>query len=810
MRVSLAWIKRLLAVQDLGMNEAELQAKIALSVCEIEGAERTMSHLDGVVVGRVLTCGPHPNAERLRLTTVDVGAAQPLSIVCGAANVAAGLTVAVATIGTTLHTVDSGGQAKSFTIKAAKLRGEPSEGMICAEDELGLGTGHAGILELAADLVPGTPLARALGLGDTVWVIENHAITHRPDLWGHLGWAREVAAATGKATAPPPDIGWQARGSGWSVSVHDEGCTSYFGAVVENVRNGESPKWMADLLSAAGVRPLSLLVDITNFVMLELGEPMHAFDLRQLPGKQVTVRAARDQERFTTLDQVERSLSAGDLLICDGDTPLALGGIMGGVNSMIQNDTTSILLEAAIFRPDRIRRTRQRTGLASDASARFEKGLYAELAPAAINRALALLEEIIPSCRITNRFHHGPHAQPELSLRFDPGHVGRLTGLAVDPSTQRGILERLGFHPQGDVVQIPWWRRKDVRVPVDLVEEIARHHGYDRIEPAIPRLPAAAPPPNLLSRTSQRARRSLSAQGWDEVATYAFTSERWTSVLQDDPAVLIRLEHPLSSEQTVLRPTLVGGLVEAVVRNRRHLATVRIYEIGKRYARGIGLTQCGEQVGAGGFSDEVLVCAGMYAEDGQETPFYGARDAAQTVLRELGYGEELTLAPPPMVPSWLTPARTLALFSRRERTPVGIIGELAQSVRSSADSQGPIAYFELALESLVRRHGLPKPVRFQPPSRFMRVEREFTWVSPEAVTFEQLASATERAAGELSCGVELVTIYRGDPIPAGQKALSLRLALQSSKRTLEEQELNQISQRVISGVIRDTGAQLRA
>ncbi|MBA2482816.1 MAG: phenylalanine--tRNA ligase subunit beta, partial [Planctomycetes bacterium] len=626
MRVSLSWIKRLLDSPDLGMTPTELQAKLSLHVAEIEPQlERSGPALDGVVVGKVLTCAQHPNADKLRLTTVDVGAAAPLPIVCGAPNVAVGQTVAVATIGTTLSMKQADGTVKALTIKSAKLRGEPSEGMICAEDELGLGASHDGIMILPEGLKAGTSLSDALGVGDTVFVLENAAITHRPDLWGHLGWAREVAVITGKKTPQPPDISWQSRGDGWTAEIRDDGCMTYFGAVIEGVKNIPSPQWMQDHLNAVGVRPLGLLIDVTNYVMLELGEPMHAFDLRDIAGKRIEVRSARAGETFTTLDGKAHQLVVGDLLIADGEKALALAGIMGGQGSMVRDDTSSILLEGAIFRPERIRRTRQRTGLMTDSSARFEKGLYPELAPAALNRAIALIDQLIPSCRITHRFAAGAAAGEARAIPFSPNLVKRLIGIDVEPATQRGILDRLGFRV-GDKVEVPWWRRKDVHASADLVEEVARHHGYHKIEPVIPRLAAEAPPMNEQRRAEHRARTLLSGAGWDEVQTYAFTSEAWIDTIGLDALKLIKLSHPLSSEQTVMRPNLVPTLAEALGRNRKHQDDVRIYEIGKRYRVGIG--------GRGrsdGCDDETMVIAGVCAAARDEAPFYAARDAAMRV-----------------------------------------------------------------------------------------------------------------------------------------------------------------------------------
>ncbi len=505
MRVSLAWIARLLGGAPKG--ERELIERLGLSVTEIEGSQRSGPALDGVVVGKVLTCGPHPNADRLRLTTVDVGAAAPLKVVCGAPNVAAGQTVAVATIGATLELPGKDGARAKVTIKEATLRGEVSQGMILAEDEAGLGTSHDGILVLDEKLAAGAPLAAALGLGDTVLEVENIAITHRPDLWGHLGWAREISALTNGPTIPPPDIGWNDRSTGWTLDVSDEGCTTYCAACVEQVKNGPSPAWMQKLLEACGIRPLGLIVDITNFVMLELGEPMHAFDLRVLQGQLIGVRAPPRANCFVTLDGVERTLASGYLLIKDGKRAVALAGIMGGSDSMIREDTTNILLEGAIFRPERIRKTRQRTGLSTDSSSRFEEGPAARARSrgdqprARADRGVLAWLPRHPSPAPWAAGGRGARsALPSLPRRA-PGRPG---GRARRPARHPRAPGLQGQRRQGGGAAEQ--RRKDVTCAADLVEEVARHHGYARIVPIMPRLPAEAPAVNQLRKAEHRAR----------------------------------------------------------------------------------------------------------------------------------------------------------------------------------------------------------------------------------------------------------------------------------------------------------------
>ena len=801
MRVSLSWITRLLDRPDLGITPPELQARLSTRVAEIESElEISGPALSGVVVGKVLTCVQHPNADKLRCTTVELGrlpdgTSRVIPVVCGAPNVAIGQTVAVATIGAKLTMTDKDGKEAVITIKASKLRGEPSEGMICAADELGLGTDHDGIMVLDPALVAGTPLKQALQLGDTVMVIENHALTNRPDLWGQLGWAREIAAALDLPTPRTPSTGWPSLGSGWTATLADDGCSTYCGAVVDGVSNGDSPQWLRDSLSACGVRPLGLLIDITNFVMLELGQPLHAFDRRDVQGTAITVRSAAAGEAFTTLDGKTHQLAVGDLLICDAQRPVALAGIMGGMNSLVKADTTTVVLEGAIFRPERIRRTRIRSGVGSDSATRFEKGLPVENAPAALNRAIELLSQLCPGCRVTQRFSSGRLAAEPRLITLDPQRVTRMTGLVVPLDRQRQLLAGLGFTLRDDAVLAPWWRAKDIHGPADLVEEVARHHGYQHLVPEVPRLPAAAPLVNVLRQAEHRSRDVLSAHGWDEIAGYAFSSEAWVTALGWNG--LIRLANPLSNEQTVLRGSLLPALLEAVARNRKHLATVALYEVGKRYGSGVGV---------GVTPDETVVVAGACAAVGDEAPFYAARDAALALLRGLGHAPTFAVRQQPHSELQTDRAGDVLVGKR----VVGVCGEVPRTLRMQASlEQDRCGYFAIELEQLVTATGSLKPVLHVPPSRYQLVEREFTWICPEALPFGDLAAATRQAAGDLCHAVTLITIYRGKPYAAGEKAVSLRVALQSAERTLDEQDLVNVCKRITTAVEKRTSATLR-
>ncbi len=795
MRVSLSWIRRLLAA-DLPVSDQELSDRLSVHTCEIEALHRTGPNLDRVVVGKVLTCAKHPSADRLTCTTVDAGGPAPLQVVCGAPNVAAGQTVAVATVGATLTLPGKDGKPATITIKAAKLRGEPSQGMICAEDELGLGTSHDGILVLSDALKPGTPLATALGLGDAVLEVSNTAITHRADLWGQLGWAREAAAILGLPAPAIPDTSWSDDAQGWSVAIADPGCRSYCGAVVEGVSNRESPRWMRDLLEAAGVRPLGLLIDVTNFVMLELGEPMHAFDARAVPNRQVLVRPARPAERLATLDGKEHELAADDLLIAHGERGLALAGVIGGSASAVADDTSAIVLEAASFVPERIRRTRLRHLIATDSAARFEKTVQPELCPAAIHRAVALLTDLCPGCRVTARFHAGAVAGEAAVVPFDLALADTLTGFSDGPAAARERLVRLGFAVDGPdhaaAVRVPWWRRKDVTAAADLVEEAGRLAGWSRLQPEVPRLPAAAPKGNPLRTAEHRLRDALSAQGLDEVCTYVFASPAWCDALAVPLEARVALEHPPQPEWSFLRPSLLPGLLRAVAENRKHLPALACYEIGKRYGPGIG-RGC----------DEELVVTGVVAAAADKAPFFAARDAALAGLAALGHAAGFRPAEPGVDG---TAGRCVELLVGG--AVVGVASEAPRRLRDLAGCPERVGWFRLDLERLVAKAGEPAPVRLAMPSRFQSVGNDFTWECDEALAYGTVERAVRKAGAQLLAGQELVGIYRGAPYAAGRKAVTVTVTLQSQDKTLEEADIQAVRERIIAAVAA-TGAVLR-
>ena len=568
MKVPVSWLREY-APFDLPLEE--LARRLLVTSCEVDriverGVPDANGNLGRFLVGRVLEAGKHPNADRLQVCLVDVGEPDPRQIVCGAWNFGAGATVAVALPGAVLP--------DGRTLGEVKLRGEPSSGMILAEDELDLGTDHAGIMVLPDGLEPGTPLADVLPLSEHVLEIETGF--NRPDLTSVYGIAREVSAVCRVELVPPPGVD-PARDGDEPVDVRIEdleGCPRYVGRLFRDVRVGDSPDWLQARLHAAGMRPISNVVDITNYVMLALGSPLHAFDAVRLAGGRIVVRRARAGEELTTLDGTLRKLEPSDLMIADAERSVAIAGIMGGADSEVTSETTDVLLEAANFDPLTILRSSRRLRLRSEASTRWEKGVDPELAEQAAAYATQLLVELA-GARWTGSTDVKDDLPDRPVVRLRPERVDALLGLETPVDEQRETLERLGFEVAADLaVAVPSWRARDVTRDIDLVEEVGRFR-LDEVPATLPERTAMF---GRLTR-EQRLRRLvedvLVGAGWFEAYTWSLVpDEGWTKA--------IRLPEPLSGEQAVLRRDLRHGLVESAYRNRNAgNEGIRLFEIGR-------------------------------------------------------------------------------------------------------------------------------------------------------------------------------------------------------------------------------------
>ncbi len=763
MQVPVSWLREYVAFD---WQLEELARKLVFTSCEVDrivrrGVPDTEGNLGFFRVGRVLEAGKHPNADKLQLTKVDVGEDEPRSIVCGAWNFGVGATVAVVLPGGVMP----GGE---FTIEKRKLRGEVSDGMILSERELDLGLDHGGIMLLPSDLEPGTPLADVLPVGEDVLEIET--LFNRPDLMSVYGIAREVAVLTGAELAPMPGVD-PARDADEPVAItidDRDRCPRYVGRLFRDVQLGQSPAWLKSRLLAAGMRPISNVVDVTNYVMLALGSPLHAFDFDTLAGGQIVVRRARAGEELETLDGTQRTLDPDDLVIADADKPIAIGGVMGGGNSEVSDATTNVLLEAANFDPLTVLRSGERQRMRTESQTRWEKGVDPELAGPAATFASQLLVELA-SARWTGEADVRGELPARPVVRYDPAYATAVLGLEIDASEQRERLDRLGFEVKDDwTVTTPSWRARDVRRDIDLVEEVGRFRLED-VPATLPRRQA------MFGRLThfQRLRRIV-----EDVLVGAGFYEAYTYSLQPtdpDPNAL-ELPVPLTSQQRVLRTTLGVGLLGAAAHNvAAGNDDVALFEVAHVYLP-TGTSVPDERWRLGGIVSGDLFRAkgaveGIFAALHIEPQFERAR-----VLPGLPLGATVQSG-------WIA-----------EHGPLSIDGRWAA--------------FELDLEELFSF--VPERILYRDVITYPALRLDLAFVVDETLPAGELMAAMREAAGGELRELRFLSDYRGDPIPAGQKSVAVAAAFQSAERTLEEADGARLRDAIVKLLAERFGATLRS
>jgi phenylalanyl-tRNA synthetase beta chain len=754
LKVPLNWLREYVRFDA---TTEQLAHALSISSAEVNGVERrgVTSDLSLFRVGRVLEAGKHPNADRLQLTTVDVGDEKPYQIVCGAWNFGAGATVAVALPGATLP--------NGLTLERRKLRGEVSEGMILSEDEVDLGTDHTGIMVLDGALEPGTPLADVLPLVDDVLDIE--ATGNRPDLLSVYGIAREVAALM-DGELVPHDLSEPNRDGDEPVDVRIEdydGCPRYIGRLFRDVTLGESPMWLKARLRAAGVRAISNVVDVTNYVMLALGNPLHAFDFDTLHEGRIVVRRARAGEELRTLDGTLRVLEPADLLIADADRPIALAGIMGGAETEVSDTTTNVLLEAANFEPISLLRTSERLALRTEGSNRWEKGVDPHLAGPAAALAARLIVELAGARWTGDTDAQGTLPEPAV-LTLRPELTTALLGLEVPEEEQSGILVRLGFERSNGGYRVPTWRARDVTREIDLVEEVARFK--------MEQIPFTLPDHDVsfgrLTRW-QRLRRLV-----EDVLTGCGYSEAYTSTFVAEGE--LRLPEPISMEAAALRTELVGSLVEATRHNVSVGASeVALFEIARTYRAGGEMPD--ERWHVAGIVDGGLAEAKWAVEQ-----LYGALKIEASYER----AEEEHLHP-----------------GKSAQTAHGWVGELHPTLL-----EGTWGAFELDLDALV--DAAPAAVEFAEVSPFPEVRQDLAFVVEEDIPAGDLLEAMREAAGPDLRSAAVFDEYRGEQVGPGKRSLAFRVAFGSPERTLTDAEATELRGRIVDALAQRFGAALRA
>jgi phenylalanyl-tRNA synthetase beta chain len=761
-KLPLSWLREYVPVT---VGTAELAGRLAISTCEVERiSRRGVPDLDGNLglyrVGRVLEAGKHPNADRLQLCRVDVGEGEPRQIVCGAWNFGEGATVAVALPGAVLP--------DGNRLERAKLRGTVSDGMILSERELELSTDHSGILVLPEPWEPGTPLADVIPLGDEVLEIE--VTPNRPDLLAVYGIAREVAALYALELAPPPGEDPERLGDETpAIEIEDvEGCPRYIGRLFRDVQVGPSPPWLKSRLVAAGMRPIANVVDVTNYAMAALGNPLHVFDADTLRGGRIVVRRASAGEELTTLDGTLRRLDEADLVIADAERPIALAGIMGGLETEVGEATANVLLEAANFEPVGILKSSERHGLRSEGSNRWEKGVDPHLAPQAAALATELVVELA-GARWTGDVDVKGALPKRPVVRFRPQQATRLVGLDIPAGEQRGVLGRLGFDVDDDwSVTVPTWRARDVTREADVVEEVARFH-LDEVPFTLPLRSAMFGRLEKEQRLRRLVEDVLVGLGLCEAYT-------WSLVAGDHDGV--RLPAPLSADRAVLRTTLLEGLVEAARLNvDRGNEDVALFEIARVYL------PSGENL-----PEEPMRVAAV-AEGG----FARAKGIVEALLAAL----KVDLRFAPTQQPFLHPGKAASVGD------AGWVGELHPTLL-----EGAWGAFELDFDTLVS--AIPERLPYEDVITYPALRQDLAFTVDDAVLAGDLVDAARDAAGSDLRDIRVFDVYRGDPIPAGKKSVALAVAFQSPDRTLSDADARRLRDRIVTALADCFGAELRA
>jgi phenylalanyl-tRNA synthetase beta chain len=760
MLVPLNWLRDYVAVE---VPVEELADRIGISVAGVERiVRRGVPDEDGNLglyrVGRVVSAGKHPNADRLQLCSVDVGEGEPRQVVCGAWNFGEGATVAVALPGAVLP--------DGRRLERAKLRGTVSDGMILSELELELGTDHTGILVLADPWEPGTPLADVLPLGDSV--IELETTPNRPDLLSVYGVAREVAALYDLELGPPPGVDPDPAGDEpVDVTVEDfDGCPRYIGRLFREVRVQPSPPWLKARLAAAGMRSISNVVDVTNYVMHALGNPLHVFDFDTLDGGRIAVRRARKGEEFTSLDGQLRKLDPADLVIADGERAVAFAGIMGGLDTEVREETTNVLLEAANFEPLGILQSSERHSLRTEGSNRWEKGVDPHLAPQAAAYATELIVELSEASWTGGIDVKGELPEPA-AVPFRPERASRLIGIEIDPAEQRKTLEKLGFTSENGSVRVPTWRARDVTREADLVEEVARFHLNE-----VP-FTTARGEFGLLTR-EQRLRRVV-----EDVLVGCGCSEAYTpSLVPDDPAPdAVRLPVALSADQAVLRTTLLHGLVESARRNvDAGSEDIALFELARVYLPS-GEPRPDEQWHVGGIT---------------EGGFFRAKGMLETLYGTL----HVDLRPERAARPFLHPGKAA-------QATAGWLGELHPGLL-----EGEWGVFEVDLGALFAE--VPDRLVYEDVITYPAVRQDLAFVVDEDVLAGELVDVARAAAGPELRELRVFDVYRGGQIPEGRKSIAFSVVFQSPERTLSDEDARAHREQIVAALAEQFGAELRA
>lgn len=824
MNISLNWLKEYLDIEMSAEEVADALTSIGLETGSVEEVESIRGGLRGLVIGKVLTCEAHPDSDHLHITTVDLGDGQATQIVCGAPNVAAGQTVVVATVGTTLYDGD-----KEFKIKKSKIRGVESFGMICAEDEIGVGTSHDGIIVISDDIRPGTPAAEYYGLTSD-YVLEVDLTPNRIDAASHYGVARDLAAwmamhRTARQLHRPSVDGFSLDrpDGGIPVEVADaKACPRYSGITVRGVKVSESPEWLRTRLSTIGVRPINNIVDITNYILHAFCQPLHCFDLNKIEGGKIIVAQCPTGTPFTTLDGVERKLDERDLCICNGRRePMCIAGVFGGMDSGVTETTTDIFIESACFNPTDIRKTARRHGLQTDASFRYERGVDPNGTMYALKLAAMLVKEIAggeicgPVCDI----YPAPVAPYPVTLSYDS--VDRLIGKKIGHDTVDKILDLLEIaiasRREGELdLEVPTYR-VDVRRPCDVIEDILRIYGYNNVE-FESRLHASLSyktHTDLDNELRRRISEQLTGEGFNEILNNSLTSVKYYT---DNAAMpldrCVALLNPLSQDLGVMRQTLLYGGLESLGRNiNRRRPDLAFYEFGNVYFNNPAVTSTAEAPLAP-YREEARLALwltgnirhGNWARQAEPSSFFDLKAAVLNILTRMGIDSHAVQLTPDAEPTADFEA-SLSLTTRSGKS-LGTMGILSASLLKRFEISQPVAYADLRWNELANL-SIGHNVSATMPPKTHPVKRDLALLVNNDVTMAMIETVVGRSEKKLLRAVELFDVYEGKNLPAGKKSYAISMTLQDDEKTLNDKQIDAVMNKIIANLKRELHAELR-
>jgi phenylalanyl-tRNA synthetase beta chain len=761
-KISLSWLREFVA---LPLTTQQLVDLLTLAGVEVEAIHQRGADIPKVVIAKILESTQHPNADRLSVCKVDYGAADPAQIVCGAKNYKVGDKIPLALPGAELPA--------DFKIKVGKLRGVESQGMMCSAKELGLGEGHEGLLILPADAPLGHPLSEIFP-ADTILDLE--ITPNRPDLLSHYGIAREVAALASVPLRPAPfQHETPVRNTGTRVSIQAPAlCPFYSARRIRGVTVGPSPEWLRTRLESVGIRSINNIVDVTNFVMMEMGQPLHAFDEARLAEGEIHVRAAADGESFHALDGKIYALTPADLVIADAHSAAAIAGVMGGELSGVTSGTVDILLESALFNPQSIRRASRRLGLASDSSYRFERGIDPATVLAASDRATQLIVQVAGGLAEACIETAGQLPDATRIVTFRPERCTDLLGVDVDEPHIHSILTGFGLQQQTEKTWLIPSFRPDLSREADLIEEVVRAFGIENIHGTVTGRPVPASPADAVHDLHMELRRRLAGQGFFEARTFSLISERAASNHEAARFIMTPIRNPLIEDQAVLRPSLIPGLLAALERNLRGgVKSIRLFEIGRVFLDG----------------DETVSLAAILTGDAIPASWRNNSPAKADLFDLKGILESIgieKLGFTPATVEGLLPATGILIAGG----PVGALGQLALARQRALDCASPISVFEIALTSA---HLSPTPSHITPIPRFPSVTRDIAIIAADSLPHADIEKIVQSAAEPLLTGIQLFDLFsdpQGVRVPAGSKSLAYSLTYRSPERTLTTEEVN--------------------